>query len=255
MNEMKTIETWALHAYADGELDAAGRAEIERLLDDNPSARAELAIWQDQKAALKRAYDDVLDEPIPAGLTRAVNSRPLHRLGRWQAAAAAVALLLIGGAGGWFLSHQTLQPGMQDFADRALAAHIIYAAEVRHPVEVGADQKDHLQTWLSKRVGAQFVIPNLTPQGYTLLGGRLLVIDDRPAAQLMYEDSSKRRITLYLRTYPDHQEQAVRIENRGDLIACYWRDGGFGFVMAGELDRANMMTLAHAVYDELEKEG
>jgi anti-sigma factor RsiW len=255
MSKMKTIESWALHAYADGELDAAGRADIERLLVDNSSARTELALWQEQKANLKRAFDGVLDEPLPASLTRAVNQR-LHRpFGGWQAIAAGLALLLIGGAGGWFLSHQTLQPGLHDFAERAMAAHAVYAAEVRHPVEVGADQKDHLQTWLSKRVGAQFVVPNLAAQGYTLLGGRLLVMDDRPAAQLMYEDHTKRRVTLYLRTYPDHQEQAVRIEERGNLVACYWRDGSFGFVMAGELDEASMMTLARAVYDELEKEG
>jgi anti-sigma factor RsiW len=144
---------------------------------------------------------------------------------------------------------------MQQFADRALAAHGIYAAELRHPVEVGANERDHLQAWLSKRVGTPFVIPDLSAQGYTLLGGRLLVIEDRPTAQLMYEDSTKRRVTLYLSGYADHAEQGVRVEERGGLVACYWRDGPIGFVLAGELDRDTMMSLARAVYEDLEKSG
>ena len=56
----------------------------------------------------------------------------------------------------------------------AIAAHTIYAAEKLHVVEVGADQKDHLVGWLSKRIGMTLVAPDLAAEGFELVGGRLL---------------------------------------------------------------------------------
>jgi anti-sigma factor RsiW len=249
------METWALHAYADGELDAAGRAEIERLLADDPSARAELAAWQKHKDALHRAYDGILDEPVPPPILRTLRSGGPKRRPAWPALAASLALLLIGGASGWLAGGALNRSDAAGFADSALAAHGIYTAEVRHPVEVAASEKDHLQNWLSKRVGVAFRIPDLTPQGYTLLGGRLLAMEGRPAAQIMYEDHTGRRITLNLAMHPAQSEQSIRLQQNGDLIACYWQDGQLGVVVAGDLAEKDMMALARVVYDHLERQG
>ena len=92
----------------------------------------------------------------------------------------------------------------------------------------------------------------LAAEGYTLLGGRLLVAGGQPAAQLMYEDQSKRRITLFLIANSGNSETAIRIEQSGPLSACYWLDGPLGFAVAGELDRDQMMALAHEVYRQFE---
>jgi len=256
MTAMKITESWALHAYADGELDAAGRAEVERMLETDPAARLALATWQRQKDALKAAYDGVLDEPLPPGLVKALNAKPQQRRASSLAAlAASLALLLAGGAAGWFAAHTATGNGTASFAEEALAAHSIYAAEVRHPVEVAAAEKDHLQAWLSKRVGIAFNVPDLTGQGYNLLGGRLLAIEGQPTAQLMYEDATRRRVTLYLSRNPSETEQSLRIEKSGDLFACYWQDGKLGVVVAGDLDEPAMMALARVVYDKFEGEG
>ena len=53
--------------------------------------------------------------------------------------------------------------------------------EVRHPVEVGGSERDHLQQWLSKRVGYQVSPPQLDKAGLKLVGGRLLPGPDGPA--------------------------------------------------------------------------
>ena len=88
------------------------------------------------------------------------------------------------------------------FARQAVVAHVVYSPEVRHPVEVGADQAAHLAAWLSKRLGTQLRVPYLGEQGFALVGGRLLPgqPDDRsPAAHFMYQDSKGQRRTLYVR--------------------------------------------------------
>lgn len=252
MTAMKTIETWALHAYADGELEGADRLAIEELLANDAAARATLEAIERQKQALKTAYDPVLREPVPHSLAAALR----HRGGRgalpYAAMAAGLALLISGGAGGWLMALQSGAGSSVTIADRAIGAHEVFAVEVRHPVEVAAAEKDHLQAWLSKRVGTAFVIPDLSSEGFTLLGGRLLVAGNRPAAQLMYEDAGKKRITIFLTANPGNTEAALRVEEKGGFVVCYWLNGPLGLAIAGEMDRTRMMQLARIVYERFE---
>lgn len=251
---MKTgmIDDWALHAYVDNEVSGEQRTEIEDLLRANPEMAQRVEDWRYQRSLLKQTYDGVLAEPLPHSLTAALRSGGGIMAPPYMAIAAALALLLLGGFGGWFLALDTGQSHVADFANRALNAHAIYAVEVRHPVEVRADEKDHLQNWLSKRVGTPFQVPDLTAEGYKLLGGRLLAADERPAALLMYEDAQSNRITIYLSAAAESNETALHVEQRGNLTACYWRDGGLAFAVAGEMPREPMMKLAEAVYDAFE---
>jgi anti-sigma factor RsiW len=117
---------------------------------------------------------------------------------------------------------------------------------------VAASDRDQLQAWLNKRIGVSFKVPDLTDQGYTLLGGRLLASGDKPAAQLMYEDAEKKRITIYLAANPAKADAALRVEEKGPLVACYWLDGPLGFVVAGEMDKEPMMRLARVIYEKFE---
>jgi anti-sigma factor RsiW len=252
MTAMKTIESWALNAYADDELDGADRLAVEELLDHDPAARATLEAIERQKQALKAAYDPVLREAVPPSLTAALRYRGGRGALPYAAMAAGLALLIAGGAGGWLMARQADSGASVSIANRAIGAHEVYAVEVRHPVEVGAGEKDHLQAWLSKRVGTAFVIPDLSAEGYTLLGGRLLAAGDRPAAQLMYEDAEKKRITIFLTANPGNAKVALRVEEKDGFVACYWLDGPLGFAVAGEMDRTRMMQLARVVYESFE---
>ena len=177
---------------------------------------------------------------------------------RWRrlAAAAAVALLLFaGGAGsGWWLRERSILPPPEaGLVADAVSAHVLYTAEVRHPVEVGADEQDHLVTWLSRRLGLPLAAPDLRGQGFELVGGRLLPAGDGPAAQLMYQDASGRRLTLYVRPSDDPAaETAFRFTGEGAVTALYWRDQGGAWALLGELPREELLRLAHQIYQALQ---
>jgi anti-sigma factor RsiW len=166
--------------------------------------------------------------------------------------AAAVLLLVFGGLGGWLLKGQTAPTAMADLGQQALEAHSVFAVEVRHPVEVPGADKAHLQAWLSKRVGTAFKVPDLTEQGYALLGGRLLSGDGGPAAMLMYEDQEGQRVSVVLAAPGTDMETAMKVQQQGKLIACTWQDGKLAVAVAGEMARDPMLVLAKAVYDKLE---
>ena len=87
---------------------------------------------------------------MPASVAAAsAPAAPRPRPGwRWLAAGACAALLLLaGGAGsGWWLRDQLrpISAQAESFIADAMSAHLVYAVEVRHPVEVGAIDETHL---------------------------------------------------------------------------------------------------------------
>ncbi|MDO9167383.1 MAG: anti-sigma factor, partial [Rhodoferax sp.] len=145
----------------------------------------------------------------------------------------------------------------QNFVRQASFAHAVYSPEIRHPVEVTAADQEHLVQWLSKRVGKPLKVPNLAPQGYELVGGRLLPGDAGARAQFMFQNAAGTRITLYLGAVDKGpgglgaRETGFHFGADGPIPSFYWIDQGFGYALAGQLPREALMNLAQAVYRQL----
>ena len=149
-----------------------------------------------------------LDERVNGGGRRAEPTHPAIfasvRGGRTQVgltlrnwafqALAAALLLAVGATGGWFAREWSASTVGSETTPsliaRALDAHVVYAADQRHPIEVAATERDHLNTWLSRRIQHQIAAPHLAAAGYSLLGGRLLSDRGKPAALFMYQDAA-----------------------------------------------------------------
>jgi anti-sigma factor RsiW len=131
-------------------------------------------------------------------------------------------------------------------------AHVVYTPEVRHPVEVGAEQEAHLAAWLSKRLGVSVRVPHLSEAGYELVGGRLLPGSSGPAAQFMYQDGRGQRLTLYVRTDGGgSRETAFRYARENNIGVFYWIDGPLGYALSGDLEKPELLKVAQAVYHQL----
>ena len=239
-----------LHAYLDGVLPAARIAEVEAYIAEHAEEAARLAAYREQIVALHREFDPVLDEPPPQRLRapRRYWMRPLARY------AAVVAWFALGAVIGWQLHAYTAEQRAEvtSWPRRAAIAHVVYSPEVRHPVEVGADQEAHLVTWLSKRLGASLKVPHLGELGYALVGGRLLPGDRGPVAQFMYQDGKGQRLTLYVRVNADDsRETAFRFAQENRVGVFYWLDGKLGYALSGEVERGELLQIATAVYRQL----
>ena len=57
-----------LMAYADGVLSADDAVRVAEAVEADPALQAELSAYVDSRAALAGAFDDILDEPVPAHL-------------------------------------------------------------------------------------------------------------------------------------------------------------------------------------------
>lgn len=243
-----------LQAYADGRLAPERQAAVESWLAGRPDEAERIADYRKLTEALRAAYDPFFTESVP--------DRFMRRRARWRRYALAAgwmaAGLVVGGVAGWQLREtRPLQAPVADagavMARRAAIAHATYSPEVRHPVEVGADQEAHLTAWLSKRLGAQVRAPNLDEVGYSLVGGRLLPGDNGPVAHFMYQCSQGTRVTLYVRTEAaNNRETAFRYTREGNVRVFYWVDRKLGYALSsGDIGKDDLFKVADAVYKQL----
>jgi anti-sigma factor RsiW len=262
------------HALVDGQESADALAALRARLACDPDSQARIAQWQRQRAALRSLYADVQDEAVPPALVQAAKAagaaqETAHQ--RWRMGGMAASVVLAFGAGwlantGWQAAG-TIAPAAptmaraqleHDFVRQASLAHSVYVPEVRHPVEVTALEQAHLVQWLSKRLGKPLKVPDLSAQGFDLVGGRLLPGDAGARAQFMYQNTAGGRVTLYLGSVEtpaaqglSSKETGFRYEPQAGVPSFYWVDQGFGYALAGQMPRESLMKLAQAVYQQL----
>jgi anti-sigma factor RsiW len=257
-----------IHALVDGRLTRAQAAAVHKRMALDPLAEDTFAAWSEQREAILGHHADLLKESIPASFIAAADNlaRAQERSAqwwRWGGMAASVALAFVCGWAGssyWGAnpgSAQLARASVHNFAEQAALAHAVYLPEVRHPVEVPAAQQDHLVQWLSKRVGRPLKVPNLSAQGYELVGGRLLPGESGARAQFMFQNAGGERVTLYLGAIKagdaaaNTKETAFRFLDDGAAPGFYWVDRGFGYALSGKLSRPALLALATEVYQQL----
>ena len=140
-----TISDETLMAYADGELDAAARAEVESAMREDPQIENRIAAHRSLRQKVQAAYSPELSEGIPdrllaaamgvaskraskvvnlqdaraAALRNAVRARPLP--GQWRTAGTIAASVMVGVGLGLLWSGRSEPPLMQS-AGGALVA-------------------------------------------------------------------------------------------------------------------------------------
>ena len=253
MNETHSLPEADLHAYADGLLGEEDSRRVEAHLAENPQTARMVADWQAQNDGLRDAFapyaiahasDALLISPVP----------PAPQKARRLAMAAAAALVFVlGGLAGHFgpiLFRQTPASAAIDALPlEARNAYLVYASEVRHPVEVFADQEAHLATWLGKRLAIpDLKVPDLQSIGFRLVGGRLLPVADKPGAMFMYEDDAGRRVTVLVGRNEENRTTSFRFASASGIETFYWIDGALGYAVTGDIPRNLLQQIAEECY-------
>jgi anti-sigma factor RsiW len=247
-----------LLAYVDGHLPAPQRATVEAFLAAHPDRAAEVQTWRHQNDALHALFDPAANEPVPARLDPHTMSRQVRRGPGWtQLAAAAMLLLALGSAAGWAgrTWTQRIETRSDSLFASAILAHALYVMENGHAVEVAAADREHLVSWLSNRVERPITPPDISGEGFTLVGGRLLPGYEQdtagPAAQLMYEDAAAERVTVYITAALPEDGSAYEFATRDQLDAFYWSNDRITCTVVGDLPADEMKVVAKKIYQQL----
>lgn len=244
-----------LHALVDNELPDDRRAAVETWLATHPDDAGRVAAWRAIGDAMHARYDAVADEAIPKRLEL---DRLASQPRKWMiAAAAAILVAFAAGSGvGWFARDAsaavvTAADPIETMREEAFAAHRLYIGEVRHAIEVRAEE-NHLLPWLSRRIGMTLRAPDLSKFDLKLLGGRLLPCIDGPAALLMYENAAGERVTLYA-TQLKAPRTSFRYQEAGKFASIHWVAENYGWVVSGPADKPRLKGIAMAAIEQSDR--
>jgi len=259
------VEEDDLQARIDGRLPPERAEMVDTYLAAHPEERERWSQYAEQREALRAAFGAQPGGPIPTRLQvfHLLAQRRQRRHRQLARIVAAVALLVLGGVGGW--TARDVLPGLTLSAsailasavfDDAIAAHRTFSVETRHPVEVGANEEAHLVQWLSKRLGHRLMAPDLAGLGFRLMGGRLLPADSGPAALFMYEDGKGTRLTCYYLSVDVGEETEFKYREEKGISAFYWVDDGLAYAVAAtNTDRDLLLKVAEIIYRQNSPDG
>lgn len=252
-----TLSDEHLSAYLDGELSAEETRAVDALVASDPAVAAALERLMATDVAVKAAFDEMLTDPVPFELASAIRSAPEPQpaapaaprggLPGWAAIAASVGFLAVGGLGGYTLGQNQapeIVASTPGWLTEIAAYHGVYETQVRHLVEVGADEQAHIETWLGNTTGVEFAVPDLSSTGLTFQGARLLVAGGAPVAQLVYTDAAGAVFALCLKTAKAPADKAFTAETVGGFDMVSWREGGADYVFVGPQGTAGLAEIA-----------
>ena len=221
---MKRDDELRVHAYLDGALSATDAIEFERRMAEDSELRASLSELRGLSGRIRsqaRYYGapPQLRAWMLSRVRRAPEGRP-RRIAFWSGLAAAAALTAMAA---WFAPALMQQAGAwTPRVDEVLDDHLRATLGARW-VDVASTDRHTVKPWLSARLGFSPVVPDLSDQGFELIGGRLDVLDAKPVATLVYQ---RRQHMISVFVWPGESiAPREAIERRGYHVVRFVRSG------------------------------
>ncbi len=106
---------------------------------------------------------------------------------------------------------------------------------------------------ISQSLPQQVRVPDLKPWGLNFRGARLVAVDGRPAAQLVYVTDNKAIGPLTLVIGATKQPDIARtVDRRQDVNLLYWRHQGRAYALVGHTDVGYLWGIANDVAWQLD---
>lgn len=236
--------------YVDGELASPDREAWERHIGQCETCRKGTR-WEARFKAAVRGH--LPRRPVPAVLEQRLRAILVHepRSSAWltlprvlPAVAAAFGALVIVAA-----SVRSPRSFVLDQARRS------YQAEL--PLDVTGPDCASVTSWFRGRVDFPVHAPRM-PNQIKCQGGRLVNVEDRPAAYLVYEDPTGHRVSVlvfdpewspidapFRRIVNGHE---VFYRNGPGISTAAFQDRGLGYVVTSDLDEASLTRLVSASF-------
>ena len=264
---MRPFDDVDLLAFVDNQVGPNRREAIDTYLKHAPDDAERVAKWQRQNEAIRSAFAPVASEAVPLWLAvsqiesdrgkpttaaraslaalpsplRAGQGSPRLRTRAIPHVLIAAAIAFVAGlsvpiaANRWpGLGGYVLMAGQaasrEGIAQRALEAHNTYGTDADRPVEVADVPEGTLKRWLERRVPFSVTLPDLSTEGWTLRGGRVVPADRGPGALLVYENGVGDRLSLFMsRAAPGVEDEAPEEPSPDGVLA--WAQGSIGYAI------------------------
>jgi anti-sigma factor RsiW len=235
-----------ISAAIDRELDPTRAVKLHDHLETCPACRAA----DEQMRVLSSTLRNSLTQyEMPTGMAARMRAAALTTptlvtsspSQRWVPRASKFAAL----AASWMLAAYVgmwvAQPHMSS-DDQLIAAHS-RSLQADHLIDVVSSDRHTVKPWFADKL--TFSPPVIEVDGYQLIGGRLDVLDGKPAAAIVY----KRRLhTINLFAAPgapDNERMYASVRNGVNLV--HWRADGVQLTLVSDIAQNELIDFAHAL--------
>jgi anti-sigma factor (TIGR02949 family) len=226
-----------LNQYLDGELDVIAALRFEQHL-------TECAACADQYGALQELRREIRNSglyySLPPTLRRRVAAA--HVVPWWRRvapiAAAVVAVLVLLLVPAWMLLRTPSADG--EIVDSHLRS--LMAA---HLVDVSSSNQHTVKPWFQGKLPFSPDVPDLSAQGFNLIGGRLDVVQHMPSAAIVYK-VREHVINLFVVASGPGESSPAYSKNGGFHIV-HWANGGMNYWAVSDVNPADLRTFAELV--------
>lgn len=232
-----------VHAYIDGELDAAGTANFEQHLKTCPDCSSTVSSAGSLRSSFQQAE---LYERAPLGLRNKILSGlpspapPRKREAsaiRWLALAAG---LLLAALLGREIFVTTARLTQKPLAIAAVDAHL-RSLQPGHLTDVESSDQHTVKPWFDGRVDFAPTVEDFAAEGFPLLGGRLDVLGGRTVAALVY--GRRKHIVSVFVSKPQGSEA---LSGEGEMQGYHWlawQQNGFQYCAVSDVAAADLKQL------------
>jgi len=233
-----------LHAYLDGELDAAGSADFNQHLRSCPVCAA--ALGEEEK--LRQTFEQSrLYSRAPAGLKLRIreslpgpHTETAAGLGFWRWLAVA-AVVLIAATLTW---RQIGLTGHKSYNEAAVIAAVdahLRSLQPGHLVDVESTDQHTVKPWFDGKLDFAPPVHDFAANDFPLLGGRLDVIGGRTVAGLVYG-----RRKHFISVFVEKSAAEASWNGSGEAQGYHWTawsQDGFNFCAVSDVSKADLDQL------------
>jgi anti-sigma factor RsiW len=242
----------SLDAYVDGELELTRQLGIEAHLAECPSCQdaAERitkcgSIVRTNMQAYKAPSE--LKAKIRAALRKEDKPRFTWLVGPGRRLAYAAVLVVLSSALAW--SWFSRSPSK----DKGLIAEAISnhsrSLMVSHLVDFASSDQHLVRPWFNGKLDYSPPVPDLTQAGYTLIGGRVDILEQRSVAAIVYQ-RGKQVINLFIWPTTDRKIE-MEVESERGYHFCGWNTARLNFFCISGMSAADLEAFEDEVRDHL----
>jgi len=248
-----------LPAYLDEELGVAESLRVQKHLTECGDCRQA----QDEQLALRSALRDPdlfahpsvdFSKRIEAAVRRSAQEEARSqgsswfewfRIGSFRWVPAMAALVIVTTIGVFVAMNSMRSTHEQLIASAVLAGHI-RSLQPGHLIDVPSSDQHTVKPWFQGKLDFSPPVPDLSQQGFNLVGGRLDYVDGKPVAVLVYQ---RRMHNINVFLWPNHgaADDAIKEEDAQGYQILHWNGAETTYWLVSDLNKAELLEFARAL--------
>jgi anti-sigma factor RsiW len=249
-----------IHAYLDGELDLLSTLQLEahlrecapcaRTYKNHQTLRSAMSsggLYYKPPHDLAQRIHRALQEPnkikgsVSASAPEAPRDIPWWRM--WALAGLAASVALIAGIALW-LAPRVSRPSQDDLlAQEVLASHL-RSLMASHLTDVPSSDQHTVKPWFNGKLDFSPPVKDLTSDGFSLVGGRLDYLENRPVAALVYQ---RRKHFINLFIWPSRAPSGQKTIMRQGYNLLHWSQADMTYWAVSDLNYSELQEFAKLI--------